>query len=381
MRICLRFSLLTTRACKLITAQRLTAVSSLQRRCLTTGSSRTSWGSAWKTGALLTAGGVAVSLAWAKSQNGSQYADTGTPPQYTPSRSLKRETDQTGLKLTLFQYQTCPFCCKVRALLDFYGFSYDVIEVNSVWRTQIKWSSYKKVPILVVEGKEGTLQMNDSSVIMSLLESFLENKSESLRKLLSYYPPLEGPNAKGKNVVEYPNRYFIMFGETKPSRSAEVLKEERKWRKWADDVLVHTLSPNVYRTPSEALQAFRYFSDVGEWEKNFSTTERLVVIYVGAAAMYILGKVLKRRYQLKDDVRESLYDACDEFVKGLGNKRNFVGGDVPNLGDIAVYGVLTSIEGCDAFQDLWKNTKIKNWYMNMKSAVNQHQGSRKLVTG
>ena len=66
--------------------------------------------------------------------------------------------------------------------------------------------------------------MNDSSVIMSLLESFLENKSESLRKLLTYYPPLEGPNEKGKIVIEYPNKYFIMFGDIKPSRSAEELK-------------------------------------------------------------------------------------------------------------------------------------------------------------
>lgn len=29
-----------------------------------------------------------------------------------------------------------------------------------------------------------------------------------------------------------------------------------------DDVLVHVLSPNVYRTPSEALQAFQWFSKV-----------------------------------------------------------------------------------------------------------------------
>ena len=66
---------------------------------------------------------------------------------------MQTATDDTGLKLTLYQYQTCPFCCKLRAYLDYRGFSYDVIEVNSVWRTQIKWSEYKKVPILVLEGQ------------------------------------------------------------------------------------------------------------------------------------------------------------------------------------------------------------------------------------
>ena len=70
---------------------------------------------------------------------------------------------------------------------------------------------------------------------------------------------------------------------------------ERSWRRWADDVLVHTLSPNVYRTPAEALQAFRWFSETGDWERLFSGWERLLVIYVGAAAMYGIGKILKRR--------------------------------------------------------------------------------------
>ena len=53
------------------------------------------------------------------------------------------------------------------------------------------------------------------------------------------------------------------------------------------------LSPNVYRSPREALQAFRYFSDVGEWEQNFSTLECNMLIYIGAAVMYFMGKYLK----------------------------------------------------------------------------------------
>lgn len=72
-------------------------------------------------------------------------------------------------------------------------------------------------------------------------------------------------------------------------------RNERKWRKWADDVLVHSLSPNVYRTFDEALQAFNWFSDVGEWEKNFPAWERYMMIYVGASAMWLIAKRLKKR--------------------------------------------------------------------------------------
>lgn len=72
-------------------------------------------------------------------------------------------------------------------------------------------------------------------------------------------------------------------------------REEQKWRKWTDNVLVHMLSPNVYRTQSEALQAFQWFSEVGEWDKHFATWERLLVVYVGAFAMWIISKRLKKR--------------------------------------------------------------------------------------
>lgn len=139
---------------------------------------------------------------------------------------------------------------------------------------------------------------------------------------------------------------------------------------------MHTLSPNVYRTQAEAFQAFNWFSDVGEWEKNFPTWERKLIIYVGASAMYLIGKRLKKKYNLKDDVRESLFDECNYWAKAVSAKNTmFMGGQVPNLADLAVYGVLSSIEGCDAFQDVLKSSKIKDWYFSMKDAVETHKGA------
>lgn len=63
--------------------------------------------------------------------------------------------DESGLKITLFQFQSCPFCCKLRAFLDYKGISYDVVEVNSVLKTEIKWSEYRKVPTLIAETPDG----------------------------------------------------------------------------------------------------------------------------------------------------------------------------------------------------------------------------------
>ena len=55
------------------------------------------------------------------------------------ARSLRNAADNTKIKFTLYQYQTCPFCCKARAFLDYFGINYDVVEVNSVTRKQVSF--------------------------------------------------------------------------------------------------------------------------------------------------------------------------------------------------------------------------------------------------
>ncbi|CAF3622387.1 unnamed protein product [Rotaria sp. Silwood1] len=47
-------------------------------------------------------------------------------------------------------------------------------------------------------------------------------------------------------------------------------------------------------------------------------------------------------------------------------------GSEPNLADLNVYGVLTAIQGCEAFQDLLSNTKIQPWFERMKHVVEPH---------
>jgi hypothetical protein len=79
------------------------------------------------------------------------YESQNLPGKIKPNISINREKNPGNIRLTLYQYVTCPFCCKVRAYLDYYGYSYDIVEVNSITKKQIDWSSYKKVPILAVQ--------------------------------------------------------------------------------------------------------------------------------------------------------------------------------------------------------------------------------------
>ncbi|KAF3446806.1 hypothetical protein FNV43_RR11986 [Rhamnella rubrinervis] len=220
--------------------------------------------------------------------------------------------------VVLYQFEACPFCNKVKAFLDYYNIQYKVVEVNPINKKEIKWSDYKKVPILKVDGE----QMVDSSDIIGKL-----------------------------------------YQRVHPEKSALNSEEEKNWFRWVDNHLVHVLSPNIYRTTSEALESFDYITTHG----NFSFSERIIGKYAGAAAMYFISKKLKKKHNITDE-RAALYEAAETWVDALKG-RQFLGGLNPNLADLAVFGVLRPIRHLKSGRDMVENTQIGDWYARMESAV------------
>ncbi|PIN12481.1 Glutathione S-transferase-related protein [Handroanthus impetiginosus] len=223
--------------------------------------------------------------------------------------------------VVLYQYEACPFCNKVKAFLDYYDIQYKLVEVNPISKKEIKFSDYKKVPILMVDGE----QMVDSSDIIDKL---------------------------AKKI--HPDMSTDSLGED---------SEEKKWRDWVDNHLVHILSPNIYRSTSEALESFDYITSHG----NFSFAERITAKYAGAAAMYFVSKKLKKKYNITDE-RAALYEAAETWVDALKG-RDFLGGARPNLADLAVYGVLRPIRYLKSGRDMVEHTRIGDWYSRMENAV------------
>lgn len=87
----------------------------------------------------------------------------GTRPQKRPPLLLIQLSLSSRLQLTLYQYKTCPFCSKVRAFLDFHALRYQVVEVNPVRRAEIKFSSYRKVPILLAQEGDSLVSLGELS--------------------------------------------------------------------------------------------------------------------------------------------------------------------------------------------------------------------------
>ena len=121
-----------------------------------------------------------------------------------------------------YQYKVCPFCNKTRAYLDYHKIPYEIVEVNPVFKTEKRWSEYKLVPFTIINHE----QVNGSLVIINHVHKILQRKG--------LVPPTQ-------------------------------TEEDVKWQLWADDVLVHLLPPNIYRTTDEAFAAFDYITREGKF--------------------------------------------------------------------------------------------------------------------
>jgi hypothetical protein len=75
-------------------------------------------------------------------------------------------------------------------------------------RSETKWSMYKKVPIIVIENEE--IQLNDSSMIISDIESYLRMPTKTFKSLSKLYQSVIEKDDKGKLSFNYPNKYFLV---------------------------------------------------------------------------------------------------------------------------------------------------------------------------
>lgn len=287
--------------------------------------------------------GAAVAASFAAEH---AWADAGqstvAPPQASAAveavNAYARPTRLIGLPaaVTLYQYEVCPYCCKVKAVLDLHKIPYKVVEVNPLTKAELSWSTYKKVPVV----KLGEEVLVDSSAIISRLAAEVEGVGGAVEKKKAWFGSATAP--------------------ANPDFSPEVVR----WRKWVDDVFVKVLTANIYRSWDESFQTFKYITD----QTNWSWGTRELARMSGAVLMWRVGKNMPAKYKIEGDLRQALYGACNEFLDSLGDQP-FHGGAQPDLADLAVFGVLRSVWGTDTFNDVMCSTRMGQWYGRMCERV------------
>ena len=275
-----------------------------------------------------------VAAAVTSASPASAAAAPATPSTASPASS------SVAKDLVIYQYKICPFCNKVKAVLDFLDVPYRVVEVDPFAKKALKatGTDYRKVPLAMLDGEE------------------VRESSEILRAVLD--------RADASGVA-------LPAGFRTP--------ETEEWVRWADGELAVLLFPNITRNFSESYQAFGYISDV----EHFSLYDKLLNRNLGAVAMWAAQGKLKKKYGI-DDEREALAQALDKWAAEVGDKP-FAGGDTPNVADLSVYGVIHAIEGLATHDDIMstaadgggdascrhgaRHRSIAEWYGRMRSAV------------
>lgn len=220
--------------------------------------------------------------------------------------------------VTLYQFELCPFCHKVKAALDFKGISYNKIEVNPMTKKELPEldsNERRKVPVL----KIGEELISDSTEILAHLESLDPNLSP------------EEPELSKSLMIE----------------------------NWVDDDLAQILPAVIYGSWRDAARAARVVARTS----NFGIVQNAVVRGGGSLIMNrVAKKILAKRGG--GDPLAMLETEIDKFEAWLGEK-DFVCGTEPCVGDIATHGCLTCIQDFPAFKKIMKRPRIAEWYQRL----------------
>lgn len=225
---------------------------------------------------------------------------------------------------TLYQFELCPYCHKVKAGLDLKGVAYRKVEVNPMNKKELPAlpeDAPKKVPVLELDGE----MVFDSTDILT----FLDDKRPTTTPFL----PADPAAAEQAKTIE----------------------------QWVDDELTFSMPTVIYGTWGEATKA----AQVTARTSNFGFMQNIAVRAGGSLIMHQVAKrILKKRN--KTDGRKWMDENLDQIEAWLGDKP-FLVGDEPTLADAAVHGALTCVQEFPVFASVRSREKLAAWYDRVES--------------
>ena len=189
--------------------------------------------------------------------------------------------------LTLYQFNSCPFCWKVRSLLNYAKQPYEIVEVSPMGMKGLEFTDHKKVPVLT----------DGDKVIV-----------------------------ESATIIDYVNENYV---------HAEKSANSKEWTDWVDDSLVHYLPALIH---PGFLTSWKNFGHIMEADQ-YPWYKAIIVRLGGSIVMPKVAKKLKNKHNIIDEKTEFLA-AIDHWVdQGLSGK-SFFGGEQADFVDCSVFGVL-----------------------------------------
>ena len=227
--------------------------------------------------------------------------------------------------ITLYQFELCPYCHKVKAGMDVKGLAYRRIEVNPMTKKELPelpdTARRRKVPVIELNGE----LVQDSTDILAYLEA------------------------------KYPTRFPLVPADA-TAREKTLLIEQ-----WVDDDLSYVLPTVIYGKWGDAIRAAKVVARTS----NFGFVQNALVRGGGSLIMHQVSKrIVKKRGG--HPPAQMLSNELDKFEQWLGDA-DFVCGDELTLGDVATHGCLTCIQEFPAFTTVMQRPRIAAWFERVQA--------------
>jgi microsomal prostaglandin-E synthase 2 len=191
--------------------------------------------------------------------------------------------------LTLYQFNSCPFCWKVKALLNYTNQPYETVEVTPFGMPELAFTEHKKVPVI---------RDNDKVI------------------------------AESATIIEHINTHYSKL---------PVDEHAKQWTAWVDNTLVHYLPPLIHPNVRTSYRNFAHILQKGQ----FGWFKGKLIRLMGSFVMPRVATKMKHKHNI-NEVEKEFLEAIDHWVsQGLSGKA-FFGGHHPDFVDCSVFGVLRS---------------------------------------
>ena len=219
--------------------------------------------------------------------------------------------------ITLYQFQSCPFCSKVRTLLNYIDQPFEIVEVSPFGMKELDFTDHRKVPVL----KDGDQVITESA-----------------------------------RIIDYVNEQYAKF---------PVDEKSKEWTDWIDNKLVHYITPLVHANFSTSRKNFKHIVKTGQ----YGWLKTKLVRFAGSIAMPKVAKKLQAKYNIENP-RDEYFTEIDHWVNEGLSSRAFFGGKKPDFVDCSVFGVLNSCHELGPVNMAKQhNQRFAEWYENCKKIM------------
>lgn len=219
---------------------------------------------------------------------------------------------------------SCPFCWKVRGLLEHLNVETEFIGINGLRiKKEVSFAGdWGKVPVFTDEDGDHHV---DSTPLLRLIDA--------------------------------------RYNDGKMAAQGDSARQE-KWLEWADTHMSKATVPILYGTLGSALKTTTRISKIEE----FDFFSKRLYAWAGFPVMW--GIIARKR--VKNDGRKPKklwHDLLTEFI-AEHNGKPFFGGNSPDLVDFAAFGYMRSISPFVQFKQLTDHTDGMAWYKRMEASLN-----------